>query len=631
MKKPSLLNITRRDFISGIAIGLTGCTTLSPQEIFSNSAKISSDGLYYPPVLTGLRGNHAGSFEVAHSVAWQGKVWPDPERLTDDVYDLVVVGGGISGLAAAYFFQQQAGNKARILILDNHDDFGGHAKRNEFSVDGKTLIGYGGSESIDGPASYSKVAKSLLKSLSIDTQSFYGYYQSRFYEQWKLGDALFFDSAYYETDKLVDDPFGEYAEGIDNVENAIIKIKTFPISDQAKTALIALVGNNKDYFTGISDLEKKTKLRSISYTKYLQQYLSVPKEATDILRDRTKDYLAIGFDALSALEAVRLLMPGMQAYENLISSEHEKEPEPYIFHFPDGNAGITRALIRALIPSAMPGSTMEEIVSSKVDYSLLDQDSSAVKMRLNSTAVDVRHTVDHSMVDVSYVRDKRVFKVRGKHVVMACYNNIIPKICPETPKSQREAIAYATKSPLVYTNIALRNWRAFADVGYKQIQIPSADMHHILKLDYPVSMGNYRFAASPDDPIVVHGVYVPTLPDQGLDARAQHKAGRRKLYQLTFDDFEQSIVRQMDSILKKGGFDVERDIAGITVNRWPHGYAYEYNDYSDPADWGPEKGPHIAGRAQIGRISIANSDASAYAYVDGAIDAAYRAVQEQLR
>jgi spermidine dehydrogenase len=149
-------------------------------------------------------------------------------------------------------------------------------------------------------------------------------------------------------------------------------------------------------------------------------------------------------------------------------------------------------------------------------------------------------------------------------------------------------------------------------------------------MDFPVSMGGYEFTRNPDEPTVLHGTFIPTKPFQGLSAREQNKAGRKALYEMSFDDFENGIVRQLDGALSGGGFDVERDVAAITVNRWPHGYAYEYIALSDPPEWNRDNGPHVAGRAQIGRISIANSDASAYAYVNGAIDAADRAVNEQI-
>jgi spermidine dehydrogenase len=177
----------------------------------------------------------------------------------------------------------------------------------------------------------------------------------------------------------------------------------------------------------------------------------------------------------------------------------------------------------------------------------------------------------------------------------------------------------------VYINVALKNWRAFDKLGVGNVTAVQPELMHSFGLDFPVSMGGYQFAQNPEQPIIVHGTYVPALPDSGLTAIEQHKRGRGQLYEMAFADFEKKIVSQMSGALSGGGFDAERDIAGITVNRWPHGYAYEYNELFDDPSFGPDKGPHIAARAQLGRIS------SAYAYVDGAIDAADRAVNEQLK
>jgi spermidine dehydrogenase len=231
---------------------------------------------------------------------------------------------------------------------------------------------------------------------------------------------------------------------------------------------------------------------------------------------------------------------------------------------------------------------------------------------------------------VTYVRNGEPEFVRGRHVVMACYNTVIPHIVPEVGAAQREAINQAQKTPLVYINIALRNWRAMATLGCNNIYIPKAALMYSFGLDFPVSIGSYAFAGSPDQPTVLHGVFLPTTPDQGLTQKQQNRLGQKRLLGMSFDDFESQTIEQLDGALGGAGFDPDRDIAGITVNRWPHGYAYEYNELFDPPDYGPDNGPHIAGRARIGRISIANSDASAYAYVDGAIDAAHRAVSEQI-
>ena len=618
--------ITRRDFMNGVALSLAAGTTLSPLEILAMQGE--SAGSYYPPALTGLRGSHPGSFEVAHAISWEGVKFPRPAAQTDHTYDLVVVGGGISGLSAAKFWRDRTGG-GKVLVLDNHDDFGGHAKRNELSVDGRTLVGYGGSQTIDGPKNYSPVSKQLLVDVGIDVQRFYDFYDQEFYARRDLGAAIYFDKSAYGVDRVIPSPWGGFFSEPKQGAQAEENFRRMPISEHAQKAFLELMAGGVDYLEGKSIEEKTEILRNISYERFLQDYAGMPEEVTGILRDQIQPLFGVGWDAISALEATE--------YQNLGTWELGIQPgsmfgsdEPYIFHFPDGNAGVARALVRDLIPEALPGDTMESLATARAVYSELDRDSRPVRVRLNSTAVDVRHAADEKYVDVTYVCKGDAYRVRGRHVVLACYNSIVPYICPETPETQVEAIRYATKIPLVVGNVAIRNWRAFDRMGYQSFYSPGDVYFKAMGLDFPVSMGDYRFAANPDEPIVVQGWYVPAAPGKGLAAREQYAAGRRILYEQTFDDFESSIYRQFDGMLGEGGFDAERDIAAITVNRWPHGYAYEYEEIGTPPDWGRDHGPHIAGRAQIGRISIANSDASAYAYVNGAIDAADRAVDEQI-
>ena len=621
------LNITRRDFINGVALGVAAGLSLSPRELLALGG---AEGMPYPPALTGMRGSHPGSFEVAHGLSRHGATWPRPAKLTDQPYDLVIVGGGISGLAAALFHRQRVGPQSRILVLDNHDDFGGHAKRNEFNVDGKLLIGYGGSQSIDTPGRYSKVAGKLLQDISIHTERFYDYFDQAYYSQRNLGRAIYFSREAYGADSVHPNVtwfFGR-TEPHDDIAGTVGR---YPLSDASRASLMRLLTEGVDYLEGMGRKQKVEALRALSYTDFLERKAGVTPEVAILLRDTTKGFWGVGWDALSALEALRLGMPGTGGLGiGELENETPQRDEPYIFHFPDGNAGVARALVRQLIPAAVPGESMEDLVLARVNYALLDRPENNTRLRLNSTAVNVSHADRGRQVDVTYVQSGKVHRVRGRHAVLACYNEMIPHLCSELPEAQKEAIAYATKVPLVYISVALRNWRAFENLGFQSFYIPQGELMHSFGMDFPVSMGGYAFTQRSSEPTVIHGTYVPTVPGRGLKAREQHIQGRRLLYEQTFDELEGKIVRQMSGALAGGGFDAARDIAALTVNRWPHGYAYEYNDYADPLEYDRDNGPHVAGRARIGRISIANSDASAYAYVDGAIDAAHRAVNEQL-
>jgi spermidine dehydrogenase len=253
-----------------------------------------------------------------------------------------------------------------------------------------------------------------------------------------------------------------------------------------------------------------------------------------------------------------------------------------------------------------------------------------VRLRLNSTAVRARNLgsgESASEVEVAYVKAGKLFSVRAKACVLACYNCMVPYLCPELPDLQKEALHYCVKEPFVYTHVALRSWTAFRKLGIRQILSPGS-YHSFTMLDFPVSVGGYRFPANPDEPMVLFMLRTPC--SAGLPRRDQYRLGRAELLDTPFSTFERNIREQLNRMLSPGGFDAARDIAAITVNRWAHGYAYEYDSLSDPP-WPPEQQPCVVGRRQFGRISIANSDAGASAYTNVAIDQAYRAVQEQYK
>lgn len=584
----------------------------------------------YPPALTGMRGNHPGSFETAHTLGWGQKNYSARALRAEESYDLVVVGAGISGLAAAWFYRQRH-PAARVLILDNHDDFGGHAKRNEFRVGERLLLSYGGSESMQSPkALYSGVAKGLLRSLAVDIERFHTAFDRDLYPSLGLSRGVFFDRENFGRDALVTgDPTPVVADDIPpgqhNAKPIAAFIAEFPMSARARAELTALHAAPGDYLSAMSRRAKLAHLQRTSYRDFLLKNARLSEEAVKYFQGRSLDFLALGADAIPAAEARELGYPGFDALSlgSRSAVADAEMNEPYIYHFPDGNASLARLLVRALIPAAVPGRTMDDIVLALVDYGALDRPGAPVRLRLNSTALAVENV--NGPVSVGYMHRDTLHRVSARQVVLAGYNMMAAHLVPEMRDAQRAALRQCVKAPIVYTKVVIRDWHAFAKLGVHEIHSPLA-FHSRVKLDYPVHLGGYRSPVRPEEPMCLHLVHVPGFPLSGMTARTQAQAGRGKLLQATFADFEREIRAQLDAMLAPGGFSAARDILAITVNRWSHGYAYTYNSLFDqPGD--NETIPARA-RQRIGQVTIANSDASWEAYAHAAIDQAWRAVDE---
>ncbi|MDE2464233.1 MAG: NAD(P)/FAD-dependent oxidoreductase [Alphaproteobacteria bacterium] len=626
--------IDRRDFLNGLAVSALALTTAPA---FGADGAPQDLPTYYPPVLNGMRGDNPGSFEVAHALR-DGRFWATAKHFEDlnHVYDLVISGAGISGLSAAYFYRQAVPD-ARILILDNHDDFGGHARRNEFHLRHHLELLNGGTMLIDSPRPYSRVASTLLDELGIKpTALAKACDRPGIYRELKLGGSTFFDAETFGQDKLVPGQGMSWANGGKHVSWSDF-LQQAPLSDVVKQDILRIETGTEDYMPGLTSDEKKDRLSRISYRDFLLDIVKANPGVIPFYQARTHGEWGVGIDAEPALDCWAMGLPGFQGLHLKPGAIHrmgntaagyEATGGSAKFHFPDGNASIARLLVRALIPAAMPGHTVEDVVTAKAVYDELDRATQAVRIRLSSTVVGARnigHPDSSQGVEIAYSRMGEVYRVRAKSCILASWNMMIPYICPELPEKQKEALHQLVKVPLVYVSVGLRNWHAFDRLGISGIYSPGS-YYSSTFLNMPVDIGSYKSVRSPDEPILIQMVRTPCKP--GLPERDQHRAGRYELLATSLETFERNVRNQLGRMLKDGGFNPAEDIMAITVNRWAHGYAYEYNPLFDNFNTPYDQLPNVVGRKRFGRITIANSDSGAAAYTDSAIDQAHRAVQE---
>jgi spermidine dehydrogenase len=629
--------ITRRDFINGVAAAAAGglvqgasqgeaSTSLAAGAKHIEDAK--AEGAY-PPLRTGPRGSHPGSNDVAHQLVRQGRSdFGAVQEADTDVYDLIVVGAGISGLAAAHFYLRRK-PKARILLLDNHDDFGGHARRNQFQVGGRTLLAHGGSQTLQEPSQYSDVSAGLLRDLGVDTKRFEEAYIHDFYRKHGLAGGTYFDRETYGVDRSVPYPLMDYSNFVPAAPTKLSTseaVAQMPLGENAKRELLRLLDFRENRLPDVPASKQRRFLWRLSYRDFLSRYLGVTDpELFSLFQGLTVD-LGTSIELAPAFGAISYNgLPGLKA---TAIADYQSVEEPYIHHFPDGNASIARLLVRRMIPRVAPGTTMEDVVLAPFDYDRLDEADSNVRLRLESTAVRVEHegsAKEAKRVAVTYVRHGRALRVRGRSCVLAGYNSMIRHLCPELPEAQRGALAELVKSPIIYTNVALRNWHAWKNLGLGYVSSPGS-YYPVAFLEYPVNLGGYRYAEKPDDPIVVHMERFPKGKDSGASKQDQFRAGRYDMEATSYETVERETRSQLAGMLSGAGFDPAEDIAAITVNRWAHGYASWFRSDFNTGD--KSLPPHIIGRQRFGRIAIANSDAGASASIDTAIDQGHRAIED---
>jgi len=592
-----------------------------PNRAQSANTQDAQNQTYYPPSRTGLRGSQPGSNTYAHAMALDGKTHFGPATALNEEYDLVVVGGGISGLAAAYYYQQKHGQDKKVLILDNHDDFGGHAKRNEHTIDGKLRIGYGGTQSLVNPQRWNKIGQDLLDDLGIDLSRWDTAYDQNFFKRNNLGGVMYFNKEVFGADKVVRHPYSNHYNYLHGCMGAKISneeaAREAPVSEKGKKQLLRVLNGGYHAIKKAHNLSTDEELQqftgSHSYYDYLKDTLGVDDPLViRMARMSALDWGYLGTDMMGirgADGAGAMGFPPRPVYS---------EKNPYINHFPDGNASFARAFVKKMIPAVAEGNNAEDLVMATFHYDQLDKANHAVRIRLNSTVVKAHHKGDPasaSEVSVTYMNDNKAYRVKGKAVVMACYNVIIPHIVSDLPEEQAAALRLQTKSPLQYTSVGLSNWRAIKELEFGFAMCPG-NMHQSMMMDFPVSMGGYEYTKTPDDPCIIQMIHCP-YGEEGAPEDEQYAEARYRMLDLQFQDYEDEIRSHLSGMFPRDLFNFDRDVASISVNRWAHGYAA-----GGPGD-STEKG-----RQPFHRITVANSDSAPGADSWAAVAMAIRAVNE---
>ncbi|MBY4897454.1 NAD(P)/FAD-dependent oxidoreductase [Cupriavidus sp. AU9028] len=617
------MTITRRDFLNGAALALG--SGLCPSALLHAQTAAAAA---YPPALTGLRGNHAGTFTLAHSLAREGTQYPPV--LAREAFDAVIVGAGLSGLVAAWHYRQRFGPARRILLLDNHDDFGGHAKRNEFTVRGQQLVSYGGSAGLPASALSSPAVSLLFEALGLDRGQLLREAAPADAGASAIGRAVFFNREHFGRDVLVPgDPIGATmgaamgatmtASGQSDRQGAgagdVTRfLQQAPLPPDDRAAIARLAAGTTDYLGDLTAPQRHDYLARTSYAAFLRDRAGVGLAGRRFLRGRTVDTYALDIEGVSVLDAAAIGLPAGLGVAPTGTATLGQSPQARLW-LPDGNAGLARLLVRALIPAAAPAGPAARIAEARFDYARLDRDDAPVRLRLNSTVLAVEP--EATLTRVTYGWRGNLHRIEARHVVLAGYNMMIPFLLPPLPAARKDALRDAVKAPLVYSKVALNDWRAFAALRAGRIHAPTMSYTDVW-LETPAQ-------ARPEQPVVLHMVQVPVVPDSGMPARDRFRAGRAWLLGTPYEAMEREILAQLDRMLAAGGFEARRDVSAITVNRWAHGYSYRPTPLHD----GPGAGidAEAAVRTPFPHVTIANSDSAGIPSLTAALEQGLRAVQ----
>jgi len=613
-------NIDRRDLLNSTLLAAGGIllSSVTPLELLAKEDwtgyggvgdYASSNGNTYE-VMTSGHGIRDRTFE-------RGPLQPLDTR---EQYDCVIVGGGISGIAAALLFQRQSRRPRTCLVLDNHPVLGGEAKRNEFNVDGQRLMIHQGSAACFPPLDGSFLSK-FYDSINVDWQKFrYQKWagpapemplQTAPYPNGGKTSAFFFGPRFGHDEGLwLKDPWGKRLEGA-------------PISDQARRELLQMRENDRKPFTThryqpkTHGDEASRHLDSITLEKHLTETYGLSASTIrSFLSPVTGGGSGLGADVLSAYADY--------AADVLLPWKYDEGAQM----FPGGNAGVARHMLKQLIPGSISGAaTMEEICRGRISFDSLDRPGQPARIRLASTVISVAHEGDPDKspnVDVLYAKGDKLFRVKAKTAIMAGGSWTTKHVVRDMPQECREAYAHFHRAPCLMANVAVRNWRFLADLGLTEGQWFEGIGNYIT-MRKVATFGTDPATIGPDTPTVINLKILFSYPGESLEA--QTIRGRTELLSTSFRTYEERITEQFRMLFGRSGFNANRVIAGIILNRWGHAYLSPQPGFFFGADGKPAPGEVIR-KNPYGRIAFANSDLSGIMDHRMSILEAHRAVEQ---
>jgi spermidine dehydrogenase len=611
--------ITRRDFLNGVLLG-SGALLIemsSPLKLLaqrSQSFGFSGTGDYAvsngntPDVLRAFRAIERGDFASVKEI-----------EDTLEHYDLVIVGGGLSGLGAAYEFSKNS-RKSRCLILENHPIFGGAAKKNEFIVQGERLIGPQASNAfgvIDRPGI---PGYDIYSELGIPTEFEYGELPPQLkqldFDTTNFGYRLWFDS------KSIGHYFSYQGRGVAAKWVAGFwesRLKETPYSEKVR----------KDFlrWRNVADRQYEEEdydrwLDSLTYKDYLEKILKLDPEITRYADPVLASVIGLGCDVISAYAARQVSMPGFPEFRG-----HSSLKNSHWHSFPGGNDGFSRYLIKALIPDAIKGrKTFADIQNGQVNFSALDNEENKVRLRLGSSVVRVEHegsSAPERNIIISYVRDGKLYRLKARRAVMACGSRLSRKIVSGLPLDYAEAYNHFHVSPILVANVALTNWRFLYRLGFTACKWVEG-FGFGCNIRKPMYVGNYRPPLDPDKPIVL--TFYVSFHQPGLGIEEQGEKGRKKLLETSYTEFESLIIAQMEKLFSEEGFTAKKDLAGIILNRWTYAYVNPQPGFFFDKDGKPA--PRDVIRKPFGSISFAHAELNGHQHWVAAVEEGRRATRQ---